>query len=644
MRLACRAGAGASLAIFLCLPAIAEPVLRFAEHAGEIVDGPALKSEPLPDGGTRCVDICRETAGCVATRLDGDQCLLLSAVSGLRADPTGVAMSWVGARVELSELRRDRMGEIAYLHGDFLYRADTQWLTLPDADGMAEDVLPGALDALAAGDFAMAESGLAAAFSLGQDRSAVWRVGAQRLIGKLAMDPPESRVAAAGLREFAIAAATNAYLTALDLHERLAALATLGDGLAEAGDFIAAAAVGRYRLSLKEDGAFQASVEHWEDEAKANAPASEGEGPRTAEFGVWKVACDNANSCVATAFAEGEHEGRLRIDYFRDAGPVGAAHVMLMAQPFDENQQLGLPHESLFFDGTMPAEAVSATLEPLSWSHSPGLSTLTVPAASAPEVLGLIAASDEMGLRAAPGEPILGTLALAGFRQAVDFIDGVQGRAGGETALNEPAGQKPAAVPQPPKLPVVDPEPVDGGEVAGEPPVAVVEAWKAACDEHDFVMESGGHGAKGHSLDAARQIWLLGCSRGAYNFASMAFLFEAGKATQLMFERPEGDGAVADDPEVWLPEVQRSLDAVTMAEPEGEAGARPFVLRSYNRGRGIGDCGVSARHVWEAGGFRLYDQSRMDWCQGWRDFWPMTYRASAFPDRSDESAHEAGAD
>lgn len=644
MCFACRAGAVASFAAVLSLPAIAEPVLRFAEHPGFIVDGGILDKQPLPGDGASCVDICRETAGCVAARIDAEECLLLSSVTGERPDEAGTAVSWVGARVELADLRRDRMGELAFLHGDFLYRADSQWLSLPVADGMSDDVLSGALDALTEGDYARAENGLAAAFSLGRERSAVWRTGAKALTARLAVSPPDHRVAAAGLREFAVSAATNAYLTALDPHERVAALDALSEALAQTADYIGASVVGRYRLVLRQDGAFQASVEHWEDEARNNSPASEGEGPRAAEFGVWKVGCDNANSCVASAFSDGEFEGRLRFDFIRDAGPAGAAHIMAMAQPYDDEQSLGLPRETLYFDGEFSAADTAAVLEPLSWTGSAGLFTLTVPAVKTADVIGLVGASDEAILRAGVDGPILGRLALAGFLDAVAYIDGVQGRAGTFTAIADPAEGPAAATPQPPKLPVVDAEPVDAAKVAGEPPDAVVEAWKAACDEHEFVVESGGHGGEGHALDGSRQIWLLGCSRGAYNFASMAFLFEAGRATQLMFERPDGDGLAADDPEVWTPTVERSLDVVTMAEPADEAGPRPFVLRSYSRGRGFGDCGSITRHVWEAGGFRLYDQARMDWCRGWRDFWPMTWRSSAFPDRSNESAHEAGAE
>lgn len=637
---------GLAGALLLSLhPAHADPQLRFAEHAGMAVDGALLRKVPLPDDGERCVDLCREEHGCLATRLDGDQCLLFSSVTGEREDPNGLASSWVGSLVEMSELRRDRMGELNVLHGDYSYRADSQWLSLPDADGMPEDVLPGAIAALGEGNYALAESRLAAAFSLGQDNSAIWRLGASKLVAKLAMDPPEERVAAAGLREFAIAGATNAYLTAIDAFERVRALDTLGDALAEAGDFIGAAAVGRYRLSLQPDGAVQGSVEHWEGEAAGNAPAPEDEAAKSGEFGVWKVACDNGNSCVASAFAEGEHEGRLRIDYYRDAGPAGAPHIVIMAQPFDEDGQLGLPHESLFFDGARAAGEVAAALEPLSWHYSPGLFTLTVPATRTPDIIGLVAGSDEMVLRVSAGEPVLGAMPLAGLTEAIDYIDAVQGRIGTETAVSAPGDQPAKTVPQPPKLPVVDAEPVDSGAIDDKPPIPVIDAWEAACDEHEFVVEQGRLAGQGFALDDLRSIWLIPCSSGAYNFGSMAFLFADRKATQLMFERPDGQFAVADDPEVWLPDVQRGVDAVLMAEPEGDAasGPKPFVLRSINRGRGMGDCGIVSRHVWDGTGFRLYDQSRMDWCRGWRDFWPMTWRASAFPDRAGESAGEAGA-
>lgn len=602
--------------VLLAVSAAAEPELHFAAHPDEAVDGALIAALPFPDDEQSCLDLCRAEPLCRAVRDDAEGCHLFSSVSGSR--PADNVDSWVGVMVDPSTLRRERMDELAGLHPDYFFRADALWLTLPVADGEPDTLLASARDALDGGDFLAAETRYAGAFGLERRISGLWLAGARALVGRLAMDPPEDRATAAGLREFAVSAALNAYLTALDRTEQLAALATLGDGLAESGDFIAAVAAGRRLLALSADGAFAASVETWAEQAAANAPAPPARRVEPATFGVWHVACDNALSCVASAFAEGDFMGTLRVDYWRDAGPAAAPHLAVFAQ-LDEASNLSVPAENLFFDGPGEAEPV---LAPLAWSPDAEPSMVVVPAAATRGLAELVIASDELLLRAGRDRPVLGTMALAGLAGAIAHIDALQGRAATETAFLDPGPRPATSVAQPPALPIAEVEPVDGAAIDAAPPEPVLDAWRAECDEADIVVEDGGPPAEGYRLGADGELWLIGCSKGAYNQGMMAFRAGPEAVTPLNFSWPNGSN---DNPEITNPSVERETDAAAMADRD--SGLRPFVLVGRDLGRGFGDCGQITRHVYHRGAFHLLDQAVMDQCQGWTWPWPLVWRA-----------------
>ncbi|HTG39817.1 DUF1176 domain-containing protein [Sphingomonas sp.] len=50
------------------------------------------------------------------------------------------------------------------------------------------------------------------------------------------------------------------------------------------------------------------------------------------------------------------------------------------------------------------------------------------------------------------------------------------------------------------------------------------------------------------------------------------------------------------------------------------------MLASYAKGRGIGDCGVSQRFIWDGPRFRLIEQAEMSECRGSIDY-ITTWRA-----------------
>ena len=103
------------------------------------------------------------------------------------------------------------------------------------------------------------------------------------------------------------------------------------------------------------------------------------------------------------------------------------------------------------------------------------------------------------------------------------------------------------------------------------------------------------------------------CFVGAYNIVFRAFLVDAASGRVLRPLRFAGVDARG--------RVQREAEVVSPAYD-----ARTKTLSSFNRGRGLGDCGEQYRWRWNGKRFRLVEQRVKDACDGrpgpWRRVWP----------------------
>ena len=109
-------------------------------------------------------------------------------------------------------------------------------------------------------------------------------------------------------------------------------------------------------------------------------------------------------------------------------------------------------------------------------------------------------------------------------------------------------------------------------------------------------------------------LWQICSSAGAYNFRYRFTLVSQGKATLAKFIMP----GQAQDPEENAASVSPSLSK------DGK------ILSSFDKGRGLGDCGVSADWAWDGKTFRLVEYRFMGDCRGvpW-DEWPFLFKAQA---------------
>jgi hypothetical protein len=116
------------------------------------------------------------------------------------------------------------------------------------------------------------------------------------------------------------------------------------------------------------------------------------------------------------------------------------------------------------------------------------------------------------------------------------------------------------------------------------------------------------------SIDDGRSLVKLLCYRGAYNFGSSWFLLDSGGAiTPLAFPIPAENSGSMD--------TTADLVNADLAASTGELG-------SFNKGRGIGDCGSNGRWRWDGQRFQLASYALMGDCRGVTpDLWPVLWRS-----------------
>ena len=126
----------------------------------------------------------------------------------------------------------------------------------------------------------------------------------------------------------------------------------------------------------------------------------------------------------------------------------------------------------------------------------------------------------------------------------------------------------------------------------------------ATCDYANGKVEP-----RAYRLDTAHSLVLVDhpCGNGAYNFfTSVYVLDETGPPRPAKFDMPPGMGEPSTDDTGdltngnWDPKTNR--------------------LNSYEKGRGIGDCGTSETYAWDGTRFRLVEQYAMGECRGSADY------------------------
>lgn len=332
-------------------------------------------------------------------------------------------------------------------------------------------------------------------------------------------------------------------------------------------------------------------------------------------FRDWIVACDNLRSCAA--YGAGASWAGAYVRVTRGGAPDATAEIVINVDgprgssfdlAFDDPALPGLP------EGPHPQDPTTDGLTALSVTEPAAVSRLVEAFRHANSI--------EVTRKAAPDgnrdDAENSSISLSGAVAALLWMDEQQGRIGTVTALIR-RGQRPASsVPPVPAMAVVTAAAVNPAPPPTDVTAAPSPAGRALCgpEEPDAVPMDASR------LDGETVLYWYHCEgmSGAYN-AAFAF---------LTAEEGRPDTAV---PARFVVPAAATAAGAGMGDVEGLLISPYFdpqtaTLHSFNKGRGIGDCGTATDWVWDGSAFVLTRYAIMPDCRGIaEEDWPTLYVA-----------------
>lgn len=312
-----------------------------------------------------------------------------------------------------------------------------------------------------------------------------------------------------------------------------------------------------------------------------------------AGFKDWWVVCDNVLDCGAYGFAsEGaDAMGFIRIQQgggFEDLPRVTLGALNSTAKSW----RVEIDGKPIRGDATVPLEA----------AEDADVAVVTLDASKAAAVLDGVRHGRVLTLVGGdePGPQI----SLAGGSAALRWIDDRQKRAGTRAALVAKGDLMMTA--RPPEAPLVRPAPaVDQSKLPKRLPASVA-GLRGECDP-DLDLDDEMWSPEVHRLAPGRLLWIVSCSRGAYNITADLFTTDEAGGDARAERVPHGEGTESSL-------MNLSYDPKTR------------VLTNFDKGRGVGDCGAMNEWAWTGRRFERSNGTLMTECRGVpADLWPTTF-------------------
>lgn len=327
----------------------------------------------------------------------------------------------------------------------------------------------------------------------------------------------------------------------------------------------------------------------------------------------WFVACDNVRNCWAFGFRDSlsDFRAHLRVVRAPEANAVPEVEIYFQHEGVGKHSRLKLSFDDASLGG-LPAEALPATVE------DDEIVRVKLPPALVPEFLvsarkaAFLTVEDLETPKANEGDDGKARISMSGATASLLFMDEQQRRVGTVTALAA-KGDKPAsAVPEPPRKPIVRlAQPYkSSAPLPKTPPKAVLNvARKVTADDFDEASRPDPIVAR---LSASKTLWGVAVEVPAYNYRYAFYIVENGRVRPAEFYDPAGERDSVN--EVTLPEFDPATN----------------VIKTFYRGRGLGDCGSTHEWGWDGEKFREIFTTIMVECRGVRsDRWPTIFRAEA---------------
>jgi invasion protein IalB len=328
--------------------------------------------------------------------------------------------------------------------------------------------------------------------------------------------------------------------------------------------------------------------------------------PLQAIYSDWQVSCDNLNHCVARNSQDGQE---LVMKISREAGPEGKSSVSIDYQRNSDEQNADAPI----------ASRLQMNGKTLSFNHREwDVSKKHLSTNNRLVVNDFIAAIREgsaisLAGKADPAQPVKPEISLKGIKAALLAIDAQQGRVGTRTAwINR--GAKPAnTVPPIPATPVLsrfsEPQALTESEIS-----AITQNAATTIENNDCSLDPSEREVHIFALSSDKALMTVNCDMGAYNLFALGFLVNRQapyKMEDLALNMPFKLGEDDESPEL----INADFDPKT------------GILSTYDKGRGVGDCGVSSRWVFDGKAFRLAAFASEPSCDGYSSGgeWPVLW-------------------
>lgn len=307
-------------------------------------------------------------------------------------------------------------------------------------------------------------------------------------------------------------------------------------------------------------------------------------------FGDWAVACDNLRFCEAASLMSNEEFDNIpQIAITREAGPAGDLAIEITP----DTEYRGAWRIEI--DGKQVQDGTLAG------------PSLVIRGSWAAQLIEAMLKGQSMLVRSADGKT-LSLASLKGISATLRYFDAQQGWAGSKAALvakgDRPANTLPAA-PAVPRVAFVRPS---GKPAAIPAPLRAAMGEQSKCDVVYADGTDTSPQTETFALGNGQTLALIPCGSGAYNYSSVPFVVERGKAVVARFDHVPG----------WT----ESEGVATLVNADWDAAKGQ--LSSYVKGRGIGDCGSSETYVWDGAMFRLVEARAMGECRGsnnWLRVW-----------------------
>lgn len=312
-------------------------------------------------------------------------------------------------------------------------------------------------------------------------------------------------------------------------------------------------------------------------------------------FKDWTVGCDNGLACQAVALMpETGADQQFSLVVKRPEGMAAPLAIELA----------GAPSKSTSYRILVDGRAVS------SGALVRDSDFIAVSGAEAMKLARAMAKGKAVEVRDGSGAN-LGMASLAGVSAALRYIDAQQGRAGTTGAIVATGKRKASA--RKATLPVITAKKIAPSNMLPDASalVALSESSPCAADRFDSTQDTAY--SLGTGTNGAQALVLLNCGAGAYNFSSGVYIGQQDSFARWSFAPAKFDyGATGFSAESLIP---------LLVNADWDAGTQ--TIKSYAKGRGLGDCGSAESWVWDGNMFRLTGATQMGECRGSLDWIPV---------------------